>query len=359
MLKLSILILTIILTASIQATTIDDWINKVNNLSTNSSLTSDFLSNLDYLASIDPHYLNYKPEVSFNCDTSHVSPQVPTSVHKLRPSDIKVTAALGDSLTAALGAKASTVLGLLTEYRGVSWSIGGQSSVENVITLPNIIKKFSPGLKGFSTCSTLAKADHDALNVAISGQEANHIPDQARNLIKLMKNFKGIDYANDWKLVTMFIGGNDLTRICDGDVKHSPESYVKDIQAGLDILQSEMPRTLVNFVSILNVMDLKDMNKGLACSVLHKGNSAAYPCTAQTEEQLVNYTREYRRLTDELIDSGRYDTTEDFSVVVQPFMKDFSAPRLPNGQVDLSYFAPDCFHFAAKSHGIYFPVLFI
>ncbi len=353
MFKLTLFLFIIIIANSIYASNIDDWIDRVNNLASNSSLTSDFFSNLNNLATNDPNYLNYKPEVMFKCDTSHVSPEVPTSVHKLRPSDIKVTSALGDSLTAALGAKAITIVGLLTEYRGVSWSVGGDSDVSNVITLPNIIKKFSPSLKGFSTGTTLAKSNHGALNVAISGQEANHIPDQAKNLIKLMKNFKGIDYANDWKLVTLFIGGNDLTRICDGEAKHSPENYVKDIQAGLDILHDEMPRTLVNLVSILNVMDLKDMNKGLACSALHSGNSAAYPCTPQTEQQLLNYTSEYRRLTDELIDSGRYDTREDFSAVVQPFMKDFKAPRLPNGQVDFSYFAPDCFHFSAKSHGIY------
>ena len=27
-----------------------------------------------------------------------------------------------------------------------------------------------------------------------------------------------IDFENDWKLVTMFIGGNDLCRVCDNPV---------------------------------------------------------------------------------------------------------------------------------------------
>lgn len=50
----------------------------------------------------------------------------PTSVHKLRPGDFDLIGALGDSLTSANGAGASNVVQLLSENRGVSWSIGKQ-----------------------------------------------------------------------------------------------------------------------------------------------------------------------------------------------------------------------------------------
>ena len=42
-----------------------------------------------------------------------------------RPGDIAVVAALGDSITAALGASSKTLLDIGTEWRGESWSIGG------------------------------------------------------------------------------------------------------------------------------------------------------------------------------------------------------------------------------------------
>ena len=54
---------------------------------------------------------------SLNCPPSVPSASKPTSVHKLRPVDVDVVAAIGDSLTAANGALAATPLGLLTEYR--------------------------------------------------------------------------------------------------------------------------------------------------------------------------------------------------------------------------------------------------
>ncbi|CAF5202775.1 unnamed protein product, partial [Rotaria magnacalcarata] len=59
--------------------------------------------------------------VDFQCTALTPSPTVPTSVHALRPADIKYIGAIGDSLTAANGAKAWTIIGLLTENRGVSW----------------------------------------------------------------------------------------------------------------------------------------------------------------------------------------------------------------------------------------------
>jgi hypothetical protein len=50
--------------------------------------------------------------------------------------------------------------------------------LEKSLTLPNILKKFNPNLKGYTTKSTILIFNDDGLglNVAVSGQEANHIP---------------------------------------------------------------------------------------------------------------------------------------------------------------------------------------
>lgn len=85
----------------------------------------------------------------------------------------------------------------------------------------------------------------------------------------------------------------------------------------------------------------------------------------------------------ELIDSGRYDTHNNFTVVLQPFFREVFLPKLEvgadtpetinipygvfihlfllipvnpisfsykNGQPDRSYFSPDCFHLSQKAH---------
>lgn len=48
----------------------------------------------------------------------------PKSVHKLRPGDIDVVGAMGDSLVAGNGAMEEWALGTMIEYRGISWCAG-------------------------------------------------------------------------------------------------------------------------------------------------------------------------------------------------------------------------------------------
>lgn len=323
----------------------------IGRIQANKTLLADFKEFIKYVSLLDESYLDYKPSTEFSCNTSG-SWEKAESVHKLRPSDIKVVAALGDSITAGVGAEAKTPLGLLIEYRALSWSIGGAKDLSKYVTIPNIVKMFNSNVTGYSTKNKPFFVGAQKFNVAISGQKAEHIPAQARNLIDLVKADKGVDFENDWKLVTIFIGGNDLCQYCKSDI-HSPENYINHIKEGLDLLHAELPRTLVNFVSMLNIKDIKDMNRGLVCPLLHvlMCPCASYPLNKKAEQALQETWEGYTRLSKELVDSGRYDTRDDFTVVLQPFFKEFLAPRLDNGQVDLSWFAPDCFHFSAKSHG--------
>lgn len=63
--------------------------------------------------------------VPFPCPTNNTrSKRRPTSVVKVRPGDIDVVAALGDSLVAANGAVSTNVFQVFIANRGVSWAIG-------------------------------------------------------------------------------------------------------------------------------------------------------------------------------------------------------------------------------------------
>lgn len=78
------------------------------------------------------------------------SEEPPTSVHRLRPGDIDIIGALGDSLTAGNGILANNILHVVQENRGVSWSIGGQGTWQQYLTIPNILKEFNPNLYGYA-----------------------------------------------------------------------------------------------------------------------------------------------------------------------------------------------------------------
>ncbi len=322
----------------------------------NSSMEQEFAKHIERILKFEPNYFNYSPYDSFLAPFS--CPAIPPSkivksVHELRPSDIKAVAALGDSLTAGLGSNAKTVIGLLFEYRGESWSIGADSDLDQIVTMPNILRKYSNNLAGASRGNDFALFDKrtDSFNVAVSGQEANHIPDQARALVERMKQSKDFDYKNDWKLVTLFIGGNDLCDLCKDNVLHTPEAYINYIKEGLDILYNELPKTFVNLVTVLRVDQIQSLNEGLICKVLHHFECpcAAYPKDANEEKILKETFEQYVNYTLNLVDSNRYEK-DDFTVVVQPFMEDMQVPRTQKGDVDLSYFAPDCFHFSRKGH---------
>lgn len=84
----------------------------------------------------------------FFCDPDGAgsrSKTVPTSVHELRPGDIDIVAAIGDSLTAGNGALATNILQVFIENKGVSWSIGGRGSWHKYLTVctspPAIVPK--------------------------------------------------------------------------------------------------------------------------------------------------------------------------------------------------------------------------
>jgi hypothetical protein len=159
-----------------------EYENLILDISSRPEYVSDFENNVQKLLKQEPNYFDYTPfaneNYTFDCPTQEfVSSEIPTSVHKLRPGDIKVVAALGDSLTAALGGNANTIFGLLLEYRGRSWSIGGHSQLEKVVTLPNIIKKFNPYVKGSSQLPSFYPTTKEGvgLNQAVSGAEGKLI----------------------------------------------------------------------------------------------------------------------------------------------------------------------------------------
>jgi hypothetical protein len=65
-----------------------------------------------------PDYLYGDLNKTFPCPVTKDS-IVPTSIHTLRPTDVKCIGAIGDSLTAGLGAHAITPIGLYFENRGL------------------------------------------------------------------------------------------------------------------------------------------------------------------------------------------------------------------------------------------------
>ncbi|CAH1374337.1 unnamed protein product [Tenebrio molitor] len=281
----------------------------------------------------------------------------PTSVHRLRPGDIDVIGAMGDSLIAGNGALEEWALGTMIEYRGVSWCAGGQNSWREFLTLPNILKEFNPNLTGYSTGTGEFSSPNSQLNVAFPVSADADALKQAKVLVRRIRKNPKINFNEDWKMVTIFFGANDIcSGQCYNKVDFSPQMHYKKLMVALDYLQKNLPRTFVNLIPVLDVSVSIRIKRTMMCRFLHALFCACFHRGGNEMNVITKLTQQYQRAEEELIFSGRYDTKDDFTVVLQPFMKLFNAPNDEAHRydevIDISYITYDCFHFSQKGHAL-------
>ncbi|XP_060042775.1 phospholipase B1, membrane-associated-like isoform X2 [Erinaceus europaeus] len=250
---------------------------------------------------------------------------------------------------------ASTMGEINSDNRGISWSIGGDSILSTTVTLPNIFREFNSNLTGYSTATGDKDSPGARLNRAVSDAKSGDMTNQAKELIRMMQSDPTINFEQDWKLLTLFIGSNDLCHFCEDTQLYSPENFLNNIKATLDLLKEKVPRVLVNLVSPIDIVPLKEMfsNPNLTCQddalrqvcpCLHSAAAGSQELASITEAT-VNYQKRIR----ELMASGQYEST-DFTVALDPFLESFSLPRTKEGLPDVKYFAPNCFHFSRMAH---------
>ncbi|XP_017773382.1 PREDICTED: phospholipase B1, membrane-associated-like [Nicrophorus vespilloides] len=305
---------------------------------------------------------NYPKSVPFMCanQTAEGRSKVrPTSVHRLRPGDIDVIGAIGDSLIAGNGAMEDWALGTMIEYRGISWCAGGQESWRTYLTVPNIIKEFNPKLTGYSTGTGELLSAHSRFNVAFPVSADADALRQAKILVKRMKQDRSVDFKNDWKMVTVFFGANDLCSAqCFDREQASPPQHARKLMLALDYFRDNLPRTFVNLIPVIDATVSVRVKRSMMCRLVH---TLFCTCFHQggTEDPMtiiMQLARKYQKVEEQLALDGRYEKKEDFAVVLQPFMKLFNAQTDPAHRydevIDISYITHDCFHFSQKGHAL-------
>ncbi|XP_011161176.1 phospholipase B1, membrane-associated [Solenopsis invicta] len=299
--------------------------------------------------------------VPFPCNvTGGRSPKVPNSVHKLRPGDIDVIAAMGDSLTAGAGIFADNLFQVGIENRGVTATGGGQGTWREYLTLPNILKEFNPNLIGYALGDSLTTHKAAQLNFAETGAESADMMYMAGTLIKKIKNDPRIDLHKHWKFISLMIGANDFcNEIC---WTSSPWSILKDHKVELlqvlRTLRDNLPRTFVALIPPPHLKALVDSRRKARSSfTCFLTTDFECPCLfglsfRRFRSMYYNIISQWQKIDMEIASYPEFQR-DDFVVVAQPVLINSTIPLDSDGFTDMTYLSSDCFHISQKFNALY------
>ncbi|KAK7573962.1 hypothetical protein V9T40_011153 [Parthenolecanium corni] len=284
----------------------------------------------------------------------------PTTAHAVRPGDIDLVAAMGDSLTAGSGAYAVHLFHIATENRGVASFIGGQGTWREHLTIPNMLKEFNPNLIGYSLGDSYTYHKESQFNIAELAAMGQDMPYMAQQLVKRIQNDPRVDMKNDWKLVTLLIGSNNFcSDICY--LKNSStaiENHRRGMIKTFRYLQHNMPRTIINWIQSPNLKLLTNFIRAPPkCHLMHR-----LECPCLFSDQFKHRRNEFfstmlawQKMEEEVAYDKEFQSKDDFTIVLQSCLKKLTAPTMKdetNGQIktDISYFSFDCFHLSQKGY---------
>ncbi|KAI9268039.1 hypothetical protein BDA99DRAFT_535558 [Phascolomyces articulosus] len=318
-------------------------------------------------------------------DCPALSPRtgVPKDATDVRADDIKVIAAMGDSIMAGFGMMGSSSIidtSSFREYRGQSYGIGGDSDAQ---TMATFTRHFSPDLVGpslgersVSLCLTImfkkvgifqfgtntnicflytpAKLDgalqHLHLNGAVSGATASSLSNQLDYLIPKMKSLSN-DFENDWKLVNIQIGSNDQCASCGlNALDVTAARYGSYVSAAVKRIVENVPNVIVNLIGVFHVSPVYNLTAGqsycntIAGQPLNRNLCGCFQGTSSSRRAMDALADSYNDKLIEIYQSYQGKNNTGFGVTYQPNninIAGFPLEAMSNA---------DCFHPSLISH---------
>ena len=99
------------------------------------------------------------------------------------------------------------------EFRGAAFPIGGDATIDGLVTVPNILREFVPSNHLFGVSHGMGLRDQlpeNQLNVAMAEAGSKFMPAQATELVRRIKQLKDVDTRNTWTLVIITIGTEEV-----------------------------------------------------------------------------------------------------------------------------------------------------
>ncbi|KAJ3300616.1 hypothetical protein HK104_009273 [Borealophlyctis nickersoniae] len=240
------------------------------------------------------------------------------------------------------------------------------------LTLANLMKQFRPDLVGASLgthgtelcygvlCFPFQyKPEQDQFNAAQSGAVIINLQKELDWLVWQMRQKKGIDFQNDYKLLNIFIGSNDACLGCHPvPLYPSPDTFETLMRSLFEDIRQRVPRVVVNIMQQFNVSQVYDLthkdpwcaglrNAGLilecTCAFMPGPNG---PTTRELMDTLVvNYNQRLSKIAAEYRNPSRADYNS-FALVLDPVISNVKVRDWP-----IEFLSDvDCFHPGIKAH---------
>ncbi|CEG83532.1 hypothetical protein RMATCC62417_17437 [Rhizopus microsporus] len=302
-------------------------------------LAASFMSILAYLYSIlllplvttlpvDP-VVNISVPLDIGCPLLKPRSTPAQSVHDLRPDDIKIVAGLGDSVMAGFAAKGvqGRFLNIqnLYENRGVSFALGGGQYREDI----------------------------DILNAAQSGARSLNLDHELDYTMDVLQKAYDDNKAKptDWKLITIFIGSNDICHSCTESTS-LPVPFAANVQTAIERIRKSMSHVLVQIIGIMKVQDIVVATSNYTdyCRPIKGSNFIGHDHECECSHSEANRTimnslfLEYNAALLQAVNYYRQPPSDTFAVVYQPLLVDImSFPIQAISNID-------CFHPSTLAH---------
>lgn len=289
---------------------------------------------------------------SYDLNCTALPAHTATTISDLRPNDIKVVMALGDSITTGFGVRAAA-----NESFGVSFSMGGDP---NATTLATYLLQFNANLIGASTGTYPAavcygtgcpanqyQATQNGNAAKAGAMSSDMASSQVTYLIRQLNSNPKIDVQNDWKVLTIMVGSDDLCASCTYGLDYlSADDYQNSLFATLERIRLALPRTFVNLVGGFNVSQAYDLaSKTSRCNNITRPWFIQCDCLFQPENGAIRETidasiTQFNARAQNVATYYQRKAYDNFAVVFQPFATNTHISDLPSKF--LSYL--DCFH---------------
>ncbi|KAI1727923.1 phospholipase B1, membrane-associated [Ditylenchus destructor] len=195
---------------------------------------------------VQTSYINnaFNNRRSFTCPLVKSLLATGTSGADLSPEDIDIVASMGDSLSTGVGLWPGTDI----EFRGAAFTIGGDATIDGLVTFANILAVFNPKLEGISHgMGSASSLPAYQFNVAETGAETDHMNMQANELIARIKAlYTPQQLSEKWIMIFITIGTEELCKKCD-------EPNMNMLRRALITLRRSLPKVFVVLIGPVHV----------------------------------------------------------------------------------------------------------